>query len=397
MASLYVILGWVLTAAYFAAPLAMAAWVWRKPAERRRFLGTVLVGVLLGISLCAIYGVALGGIPGIGQVLLTAYLAIALLTLLKLGDRGLQRLLLGPSPGTSRRVLGTSGRLLVLALVGLPAVMAAAMTYRVKIVPPVNPAEALGTPYETVRFTAADGTRLAAWWMPALGGESDRTVVLVHGLGGGKADLLPMAAAFLPHGYNVLMPDLRGHGQSGGQVSTFGVRETADVDAAIQWLVNERPAAARDVYGVGVSMGAAAMLAAAADDPRVDAVVAISTYDDLGGMAADATGMVFSWPVDRFARHVAVPLASAHAGADLAGFRPADAAAEFWPRPVMVLHGERDEIIPFARGQRLYDAASHPKRQWWVPGGEHNDVPLNDKATAEIRLFLDQARPVPLI
>ncbi|MEM8873019.1 MAG: alpha/beta hydrolase [Planctomycetota bacterium] len=394
----YRIASWLLITAYLAAPIAATVHAIVQHKRKRslpaiRLGATAMVGVVLGVTLCVVYGFAIGGRAGWGQILLTAYLAVALLVLLKTGDAGLQQLLQGKEPGKRRKWIAGVTRVMLLILVGLPAVMAAVMTYRVKIVPPITPATQLGVPFESVRFEAADGTDIAGWWIPALG-PSDRTVVLAHGLGGGKADFLNMAAQFLPHGYNVLMLDMRAHGESGGQRSSFGKRETLDVAAALRWAKQSKPNQARELFGVGASMGAAALLAAAEDDPDIDAVAVIGTYDDLGMMADDATAKVFTWPINTVASWIALPLASVHAGTDLSDFRPAD--VQLWPRPVLVIHAEDDEIIPFRHGESLYSAASEPKRQYWADSGGHNDLLNSDTIGAEIRLFFEAARPIPI-
>ncbi len=193
-------------------------------------------------------------------------------------------------------------------------------------------------------------------------------------------------------GYHVLMFDHRGHGGSGGQVTAFGAAEAADVVGALDFL---EAAGVDDIVGLAPSMGAAAMVDAAAGDDRLAALILVGTYDDLGGMAGDATGKIFTPPLDHLARRLALPAASAHAGVHLAGFRPIDAVRELWPRPVMVLHAADDTIIPQSRGRRLYNAADAPKLQWWLDAGGHNGVLEDDEAWREILLFLEGAVAVP--
>ncbi|MEM6312547.1 MAG: alpha/beta hydrolase [Planctomycetota bacterium] len=399
MELVYRSVSWLLLAAYGSAPIAAAVHAYVQHKRGRslpsiRLAATATVGVVLGVTLCVVYGFAIGGRAGVGQIALTVYLAIALLVLLKFGDAGLQKLLRGHDPGKARKRIAAVARLLVLVFVGLPAVMSAVMTYRVKVVPPVTPLTELGVAFQDVTFRADDGTRLAGWWIPDPAGNAERTVVLAHGLGGGKADFLPMAAQFVPHGYNVLMLDCRAHGGSGGQRSSFGKREARDVAAAFAWVVENRPTAARQLFGVGASMGAAALIHAAADNPDVDAIAVVGTYEDLGTMAGDATDQVFTWPVSEIAKWVALPLASAHAGTDLAAFRPADAAANLWPRPLLVVHAENDEIIPFRHAEALHAAAAQPKRQYWSDTGGHNELLGSSTVGEEIRLFFDAARVV---
>jgi alpha-beta hydrolase superfamily lysophospholipase len=220
----------------------------------------------------------------------------------------------------------------------------------------------------------------------------DETVVLAHGLGSGKADMLHIAGAMRGAGYNVLVFDLRAHGESGGQLCSFGVAEARDVEAAASWVREAHPEESRRLLGLGASMGAAAMLAARdaeTGETPFDAIAVMGTYDDLGSMASTIIRRQFWGPLARVAEWTAIPAASAHAGYDLAAFRPADHIQENWPSPMFVAHGERDEIIPFRSGVRLYNAAFEPKRNWWVDLS-HNQI-LGDPSTmrAVLKFFED--------
>ena len=119
--------------------------------------------------------------------------------------------------------------------VGIPYVLAVALAYRPRTSPTTDPGRLYGWAFERVTFPAAvDGTRIAGWWIPAAGGESDRTLILCPGATGGPAAVLalvhgrPASADQLPapglvaDGYNVLTFDFRGHGGSGGHLVSYG-------------------------------------------------------------------------------------------------------------------------------------------------------------------------------
>ncbi len=419
MQSVYAMLHVVLVVAYLAAPpllvvLGVVLVVRARRAGRSTaaaivpVVSTLIAGAAIGMSLAMIYAWVIGRSVtaiSIGQVLLAAYAGMGLLSILKGLDWLLQQAI-----GAVRRRRGWEGpsaaslalfvRFVFLVLVLLPFSMAATMTYRPKVVPSHTPATEIGVGYQDVRFEAADGTRLAAWWIPAPAlrqGSPDETAVVVHGLGSGKADMLHMAGALHAAGYNVLVLDLRAHGQSGGQLSSFGVSERLDVEAAARWVREMRPSSSRRLVALGASMGAAATLAArdATGQSPFDAIAVLGTYDDLGRMAATVIRRQFWGPLATVARWTAVPAASAHAGEDLASFRPAEAARGVWPRPLLVVHGEADEIIPFRSGVRLYESALEPKRSWWLPDLDHNGV-LGAPGTMEVVLqFYEDARRVP--
>lgn len=433
MNTLYAILHWLLIPAYIAAPLALLLLTASRLAGARRrraaapddagdtpqapehsafaiifpAIATIFAGASIGLALALVYAQYIAGSMraiSAGQLLLSAYAGIGLIAILKgfdwLLQYGLKRLRdRFAHDGPSGAALMLFARLIVLVLVLLPFSMAATMTFRPKVVPEIDPMTEIGARFERVEFVAADGTRLVGWWIPALKGSprADETMIVVHGLGSGKADALPMASAMRVGGYNVLAFDLRAHGESGGQFTSFGVNERRDVEAAAAWVKANHPEASRRLLGLGASMGAAAMLAARDETGHspFEAMAVLGTYDDLDAMARTVIRRQFWGPMATIARWTAIPAASAHAGCDLAGFRPADFARDDWPSPVLVGHGQRDEIIPFNSGVRLYNATLEPKRSLWVPELGHNQV-LTDVATMQAVLkFFEDSNHVP--
>jgi pimeloyl-ACP methyl ester carboxylesterase len=123
-------------------------------------------------------------------------------------------------------------------------------------------------PHENVTMRAPDGVRLAAWYVPPRNGAA---IVLVQG-GGGDRDGLKLHATMLArHGYGVLLYDERGRGSSGGRSNGFGWDWPADVTTAVDFLESR----GIDRVGVlGLSTGAEVAITAAANDRRIDAVVA---------------------------------------------------------------------------------------------------------------------------
>jgi fermentation-respiration switch protein FrsA (DUF1100 family) len=205
----------------------------------------------------------------------------------------------------------------------------------------------------------------------------------------------------VPSGFNVLAFDFRAHGESGGQLTTFGAEEKKDVLGAVRWVRENHPSESRKIFGVGASMGAAALIAAAAD-PSADgqAIAAIATYacyDDMGRLSHDLTSDYFERPLSTLLERLAVPVASAQVGTDITAFAPARVAPDVWPRPILFIHGEQDQVIPFARGQALFDAAAQPKYRIWFEKGSHNDIVSNESAAAIVVEFFRTATAVPVI
>ena len=411
---------------YVLLPAVVVAWDLVRSRRRGRVtlsgnvLMTFIAAVAIGGALAVIYALAVGGAVRVGQLLLAIYFAAGLLFLLKLFDLGLiasvawgARSVGGrirrPLPRRSAIATILLMRWIVLFGVGLPYVMATVLTYRPKVGLTEDPQITYGWSYQPVRFEATDGRTISGWWIPsqpdarAAGSEraAKRTVLVCHGLGANKANHLILAQSLVPAGYNVLVFDFRAHGESEGQLASFGDLERRDVLGAVRWLRQNHPAQAVEIFGVGASMGAAALIAAAADrSPEGQAIAALAvygTYDDLAGLADSVAISRFPRPLRWLVHYLAVPMASLQAGTNLSQFSPASAVRTLWPRPILVIHGVQDEIIDFEHGRRLFDAASPPKLRFWIEQASHNSI-VDDRQTAEaVRRFFDDAEPMPVI
>jgi alpha-beta hydrolase superfamily lysophospholipase len=390
--ALSISLGWI----YMLVPLvAMAAttrraWESRSKSDVCPLLGTFISAAIIGFGINFAYAQAAAAKWMWGQVFLTIWFVAAVLLVLKAFDAAVKKG--ATSIAGKRRKLATILRIVVLFIVGMPYVMAIGMAYRTKVRGP-DPREQLGIAFQDVSF---GDTRLAGWWIEPKSGAGKDTVLICHGLGASKSNFLPMAEPVLRAGSNVLIFDFRAHGASAGQVTTFGDTERQDVLAAVAWLRKERPNQSQRVMGLGASMGAAALIAAAADDSEqgraIDAVAVYGTYDDLGALTRSVCDRHFPRPLNWLGRYVAVPLAGLHAGTNLYGFSPADLLHRLPPRPILIIHGTSDEIIATEHGHRLFERAGEPKQSLWIDG-DHNSV-LNDPNAARTvtKLFSESAR-----
>jgi fermentation-respiration switch protein FrsA (DUF1100 family) len=90
-------------------------------------------------------------------------------------------------------------------------------------------------------------------------------------------------------------------------------------------------------------------------------------------------------------------MAEAQSGCDLAHYAPARDVAALWPRPILLLHAERDELIDFDRGRALLDAANQPKYHVWFSAGSYNDLLKDDAAAKIVVEFFRTAKSVPVI
>ncbi len=122
-----------------------------------------------------------------------------------------------------------------------------------------------------VRFPARDGVRLSGWYVPSTGRAA---VLLLHGAGSTRSDVLEHAVVLARHGYGVLLSDARGHGRSGGRAMDFGWHGDADIAGAVAFLQSRPDVDGARVGVVGMSMGGEEAIGAAAANTGIRAVVA---------------------------------------------------------------------------------------------------------------------------
>ncbi len=398
------------------------------------FLMTCISGMVLGSALVFAYAKLTDAQTPMGQVVLTSYFFVAMLILLKGFNNGLRvalewLFLLRRRPVWSGHLWGFRAfgavlfRVTALSLLGMPYLMAVVMVYRPKVISSDDPMRQLGFAFTSVHFNATDGTRLDAWWIPAVTRDAEkapawagrRTVVLCHGLGANKGNQLMLARELIPNGYNVVSFDFRAHGASGGQLSSFGDLERRDVLGAVRWVKAAHPEQER-IFGLGISMGAAALIAAASDDSdegrAIDAVAVYDTYDDLGSVVSTIGDTRFVIPpFGWLASHISLPIASAHVGSNLGHFSPAALSPGIAPHPILIIHGRGDDVIAFEHGERLFESASQPKIPFWVGkaryvNGErkfydsdntltdHNGMVNSNEAGRAVRLFFDWGKSI---
>ncbi|MDB5097289.1 MAG: hypothetical protein JWM80_1710 [Cyanobacteria bacterium RYN_339] len=209
-------------------------------------------------------------------------------------------------------------------------------------------------PYQDLRFQAADGVGLRGWYVPATGVATRNTVVLVHGHASNRAGWLADGQAGMLHpAYNLVMLDLRNNGESEGDTTTFGWKEALDVRAAVDWCY----AQGHDrVVLMGVSMGAATVIRAASQDPRPLAVVEDSSYAVLSTAVAGFVGTAMV-PAPTLIAAATLVRATKELGQDLAAFDPVTEVAALAPRPLLLLHGAADPVIP-SDAAKILDVAA---------------------------------------
>ncbi|MDO3637403.1 alpha/beta hydrolase [Mycolicibacterium arseniciresistens] len=217
-----------------------------------------------------------------------------------------------------------------------------------------------------VELATADGKTLGAWYFP--GRVAGPVVLVCNGNGGDRSGRAALALALHRMGVAVLLFDYRGYGGNPGRPTEDGL--AADARAALDWLAARPEVDSSRIAYYGESLGAAVALGLAVDVPPA-ALILRSPFTSL----ADAGAVHYPWlPVRRL-------LIDSYPSIDRIGSLRA---------PLLVLAGDRDDVVPETMSRRLFDAAPEPKRYVTVPGAGHNDPPLVDGAvmTVAIEQFL---------
>lgn len=199
------------------------------------------------------------------------------------------------------------------------------------------------------------------------GSASRGTVVLLHGLGDSKASYLGAAQKLADKGYDVVLPDLPGHGDSTGYV-TYGACEKYYLTAVMDYLTAQKKISG-PLYVFGVSLGGTVAVQYAAADPRVQGVLAVAPYKDAQSMAR-----LMLRPIAPMMSQANFERVLLRAG-DMAHFNPETAsgvqAAAKLRCPLVVVYGMLDLSVPTSQSQAVYDAAPQPKKLIAVtPGPE---------------------------
>lgn len=211
-----------------------------------------------------------------------------------------------------------------------------------------------GLIYEDVSLTTDDGLRLGAWYVPAL--QARGVILFCHGNGGNISHRLDSLLLFHGLGYACLIFDYRGYGTSDGSPDEAGTY--LDSQAAWRYLVSEKGFAKEQIILFGRSLGGA-VAAHLAGQVEPAGLILESVFTSVPDMAADLYPLLPVRLLCRYKYDTRKALARVRC-------------------PVLVVHSPDDEIIPFAHGRALLQAANPPKTFLEIHG-DHNSGFLQSK------------------
>ena len=219
--------------------------------------------------------------------------------------------------------------------------------------------------YENVIFTAADGTPIKGWFIPSLNEYSDETIIMCHGRGSNKGELL-QRTNFLSEKYNLLYFDFRGSGESGGNMSTIGYLETRDFDAAYKFLKDNKDGYADSIAVFGSSVGASVAIYGAAKYPEIKGIALDSAFLSLHNVVSNwcrANLRIFVPFVS-----LAIYFLRRRLKTDPENYSP-KFNAEKLSCPALFIFGDNDRLIPAADRDELFRLCGSPDKEVFVING----------------------------
>ena len=277
------------------------------------------------------------------------------------------------------------GGVLALGLLGALALFGRALRHseayfhypRPRAEKPADLAEA-----KDVHLPTADGLELRGWYVPS---RNRAAVVLAHGLSQTRVDLLPEARVLKEAGYGVLLFDLRAHGESQGETSTWGDKERLDVQAALEFVRAQPDVDPERVGALGFSIGSAAVAEVAAKDPGVRAVVLLSPFNTLWLAAA------YDFRRFGFVSQSGALVPFWRRGIALDEVRTIDAVERIRPRPLFIVMGTEESGQPLA--DELFAKVKDYAQTWRIQGAGHGHFSTTEpqEYPRRLREFLDTA------
>lgn len=224
-------------------------------------------------------------------------------------------------------------------------------------------------PYENIYFPTQDGIVLKGWFIPHP--SSEKTIILMHGWGMNRGDVFKNTCFLYDLGYNLMYFDFRALGESGGTVSSIGYLEVKDLQAAIAFLKATRPFACEKIGLYGLSMGGMVAIYEAAQNPDIACVAAEASYYSFRKVVSR-----WAWVHNKVPYFPLMPIVlhymRKYLTANPERYSPKFNVPKISPRPIFIIHGRYDNLVPAAQAKLLFRNAGEPKEIWLVPGAKHN-------------------------
>lgn len=293
------------------------------------------------------------------------------------------------SEGMSRRIrwVWISGLQLAVVVPLLVFIMGAVAADRAvrpvrKPVPPVCPCVA-HVRCRDAQTTSADGTVLKGWYYEP-DAPNGSALLMLHGVGDNRVAVVGLGTVYEKAGYSVLVPDLRGHGESGGLIS-YGIQDEADVRAWANWM--QAQPGVGNLYGFGASLGGSVLLESLRTETRFSAVIAESAYSDFPSIAEERVRRnapaALKWMTPPVVAS-GILWTRLRYGIDLRASSATDGVRHS-KTPILLAHGLADYLTSPDNSRVLASANPALTQLWLVPGAAHANLWAKAKREFEER------------
>jgi pimeloyl-ACP methyl ester carboxylesterase len=243
-------------------------------------------------------------------------------------------------------------------------------------------------PKKEVQIHSPAGYDLNALYLPL--GDSQKTVILNHGITMGLFQMIVFSSIFRRHGFNVLVYDLRNHGRSGGENTTFGFYEKHDLKAVVDWAFNQLKPGGK-IGTMGLSLGAATALQHAAIDPRLSFIIVDCPYSNIFELFRFRLKEDYHLPAFPIL-HIGMWLIWFITSARLQSISPRDEVEKF-DTPLLIIHGQEDTYIKPEMSVELYEHKTRGIRKLWLApnAGHAESYDKNPEEYArQVQAFLEE-------
>ncbi|WP_281518843.1 alpha/beta hydrolase [Acidaminococcus timonensis] len=248
--------------------------------------------------------------------------------------------------------------------------------------------------WQRVSVHSGDGTRLQGTYIENPSGSHD-TVIILHGLYQNRTMDVPYARVYLARGYNVLMPDIRGHGESGGETNDWGIHDAEDMDSWVALLKQQDPQVRIGFHGISLGAAMSLIYAGTPQGRAMKFYVADSSYGNVLELGQEK---LMNYTDDKrllLGMEAVEPFFQAamyyHTRKTLRDVDPASCVQRM-TTPVLFLHGDVDRLIPPHIAENLMNrcTSSNKKLIYFEGSGHANEIMDNPRGYAlAVGQFLD--------
>jgi len=237
---------------------------------------------------------------------------------------------------------------------------------------------------ENQSFKSYDEIEISSWFIPKA--DSKKAVIILNGIGGNRLNLVPRAKFYQQNNYNVLLPDLRGTGESGGDVITFGWKERFDFLAGVNFLKEK----GIDTIAVhGLSLGAATIVYSFQENTDYDFVVLESCYDNITNALNHRVDRI---PLPSFIYFPLTKFTEMRVGATQEELSP-EKYIHLCEAPTFILAGDSERKVLPEETQKLFDkCGAKTKQLHFFKGAYHEDFMrrFGEEWKVEMQNWLDK-------